>query len=197
VQEINPVWILQAHKGDPEAFTKLVERFEKPVFNLCYRLLGNAEDAEDSAQETFIRAYQSMHRYDVNRSFGTWLLSIAAHHCIDQLRRRKCPVISLEDLSIPDLPESSPGPEIRSYLIEDQQQVRNLLQVLDPIDKAIVVMFYWYEFSHEEICQSLSLSTSAVKSRLHRARRAMAHQWMKGKPNTLITERMVHESQSI
>ena len=82
-------WVLQAQQGNDEAFTKLVEEHQTHVYNLCYRMLGEPEAAEDAAQETFLRAYQNLHRYDQTRSFATWLLSIGAHYCIDRLRRRK------------------------------------------------------------------------------------------------------------
>mgnify|MGYP000984062325 FL=1 len=77
-------WVLSAQKGNEEAFTKLVEACQTPVYNLCYRMLGTPTEAEDAAQETFWRAYQAIKRYDPSRSFLTWLLSIAAHYCIDQ-----------------------------------------------------------------------------------------------------------------
>jgi RNA polymerase sigma-70 factor (ECF subfamily) len=191
VQTIDPAWISQAQKGDSEAFTILVELFQKPVFNLCYRMLGNAEDAEDAAQETFIRAYQSLRRYDLSRPFGTWLLSIAAHYCIDQLRRRRYPTISLEDMTLPDLPDASPGIENRLTLKEERRQVQNLLEVLDPLDRAAVIMYYWYDLPYEEICRALNLTSSAVKSRLHRARRLMAGEWQKKQPEAGIGERML------
>jgi len=73
-------WLIKAQRGDPEAFTCLLEAYQRPVFNLCYRMLGNAQDAEDAAQETFLRAYQHLKRYDNSRPFSTWLLSIAAHY---------------------------------------------------------------------------------------------------------------------
>ena len=90
-------WVLQAQKGDDEAFTNLVEMYQKPVYNLCYRMLGDAEGAEDAAQETFLKAYQNLARYDVERSFATWLLSIAAHHCIDKLRRKRFSSFSIDE----------------------------------------------------------------------------------------------------
>ena len=86
-------WVLQAQQGNDEAFTKLVEEHQTHVYNLCYRMLGEPEAAEDAAQEAFLRAYQNLHRYDQNRAFATWLLSIAAHYCIDRLRRRKLSMI--------------------------------------------------------------------------------------------------------
>ncbi len=170
--------LVEAQKGDPQAFTSLVELYQKPVYNLCYRMLGNVEDAEDAAQETFIRAYRAIRRYDNKRPFSTWLLSIAAHYCIDQIRRRRFPIVSVEELPYPDLPEHSPGLEVSLSRKEEQHKVRDLLNALEPLDRAAVIFYYWYDYSYEEICESLSLSLSAVKSRLHRARRAMADRWL-------------------
>lgn len=170
-------WLDKALQGDPQAFTVLVETYQRPVFNLCYRMSGNAQDAEDAAQETFLRAYQNLRRYDRARPFSTWLLSIAAHYCIDQARKRRHPVVAIEELPVPDLPEPAPGMESMLSRKEEQQRIRRLLDTLDPLDRAAVVMYYWYDFSYDEICQALSLSLSAVKSRLHRARRAMAETW--------------------
>ncbi len=179
MQENESNWLSEAQNGDPQAFSCLVETYEKPVYNLCYRMLWNVQDAEDAAQETFLRAYQSIRRFDRNRPFSTWLLSIAAHYCIDQIRKRRMHVVSVEDLADPDIPEPSPGIEMNLSRKEERQRIRAVLGTLDPIDRAAVVMYYWYDFSYEEICQTLSLTTSALKSRMHRARRAMAEEWLK------------------
>ena len=89
-------WVVRAQQGDDDAFTQLVETYQKPVYNLCYRMLGEPDTAEDAAQETFMRAYQNLHRYDSSRAFGTWILSIAAHYCIDRLRKKKFSVFSMD-----------------------------------------------------------------------------------------------------
>jgi len=197
VQDAEPGWLDKVLNGDSQAFTNLVETYQRPVFNLCYRMLGNPQDAEDAAQETFLRAYKSMRRYDRSRPFSTWLLSIAAHYCIDQIRRQRYPVVSVEELPVPDLPDSNPGLETGLSRKEEQQRVRALLKSLEPVDRAAVIMYYWYDFSYEEICQALSLSMSALKSRLHRARRLMALAWgerqlnNQGQGETLVPERMV------
>ena len=190
MQEFEAQWLDQALKGDPVAFSKLLESYQKPVYNLCYRMLGNAEDAEDASQETFLRAYKSMRRYDRGRSFSTWLLSIAAHYCIDQIRKRRMTVVSIEDLPVPDLPDHALGLEATVGLKEQQRRVRALLETLDGIDRAAVIMYYWYDFSYAEISRSLSLSESAVKSRLHRARRAMARVWVEQQPQMITLERI-------
>jgi len=183
VQENESIWLKQAQEGDQQAFVYLVEAYQNRVYNLCYRMLMNAEDAEDAAQETFLRAYKAIKRYDNRRPFATWLLSISAHYCIDQIRKRRVQVISVEELPVPDLPDKSEGIEHKLSLKERQREVQAILKVLDPVDRASVVMYYWYDFSYKEICQALSLSESAIKSRLHRARRAMAKEWLNNHPD--------------
>ena len=190
MQATEAQWLSLAQKGDPQAFSELVETYQKPVYNLCYRMLGTAEDAEDASQETFLRAYKSMRRYDNSRPFSTWLLSIAAHYCIDQIRRRRLSIVSIEELPVPDVPDVSPGLETTVGRNEERRRIRKLLDTLAPTDRAAVIMYYWYDFSYDEICQALSLSVSAVKSRLHRARRAMAEEWINQQPETLMAERI-------
>ena len=185
-----PQWLTKAKTGDSAAFTKLIEVFQKPVYNLCYRMLGNVQDAEDASQESFLRAFKSLKRYDSNRSFSTWLLSITAHYCIDLLRRRRFQIVAIEDLPLLDVPDTGMGLETKVTIKEDSARVRELLDALNPMDRAIVVLYYWYELPYDEICQTLALSTSAVKSRLHRARRRMAEQWMEKIPEYAIAERM-------
>ena len=175
-------WVFQAQQGNDDAFTQLVEAYQKPVYNLCYRMLGEPEVAEDAAQETFLRAYQNLHRYDSSRSFGTWILSIAAHYCIDRLRKKKFSVFSMDAEDEEGAPfevadPASPDPEVESVIKEDRDRLHILLKDLDPTDRAAVIMRYWYDYSEVEIAQSLKLTVSAVKSRLHRSRRALAGMW--------------------
>lgn len=191
-------WVLQAQQGSDEAFTKLVEEHQTHVYNLCYRMLGEANSAEDAAQETFLRAYQNLHRYDQSRPFVTWLLSIGAHYCIDQLRRRKLSVFSMDeehdDGTVFEIADpASPDPEAESVKREERDRLHLLLRDLDETDRAAVIMRYWHDFSEIEIAESLRLTVSAVKSRLHRARRALAGKWQDDSPRTR-TERRQHES---
>ena len=195
-------WILQAQQGNDEAFTKLVEEHQTHVYNLCYRMLGEPEAAEDAAQETFLRAHQNLHRYDRTRSFATWLLSIGAHYCIDRLRRRKLSVFSMDEenddgASFEIRDTASPDPEVESVKREDRDRLHILLKDLDETDRAAIIMRYWYDFSEIEIADSLNLTVSAVKSRLHRARRALAGMWQEDEPRSpraRTERRKVYES---
>jgi RNA polymerase sigma-70 factor (ECF subfamily) len=189
-------WILQAKNGSDEAFTYIVETYQTPVYNLCYRMLGESEAAEDAAQETFLRAYQHLHRYDIKRPFATWLLSIAAHYCIDRLRRRKLPVFSVDEdeestFEIPDA--QAPHPETEMVYGEQREQIHTMVQSLDATDRAAIVMRYWYDFSEKEIADALNLTISAVKSRLHRARKQLGKLWQESS-TTAQVERSPYES---
>lgn len=195
-------WILQAQQGNDEAFTRLVEHYQTPVFNLCYRMLGEPEAAEDAAQESFLRAYQNLSRYDRQRPFATWLLSIAAHHCIDRLRRRRFVIFSLdaereEDDRPTELPDRNAiDPEQEAIRREEQEGIQTALEGLDATDRAAIVLRYWYDFSEVEIADSLNLTVSAVKSRLHRARKAVARLLMAQSPETRM-ERMPYGSPAL
>ena len=186
----------QAIQGDEESFSRIVETYQRPVFNLCYRMLGQAQEAEDAAQETFWRAYQNLRRYDQQRSFATWLLSIAAHYCIDQQRKRRFPTLALELLPEEDAPDPAPNPERVFAQLEERGQLQKLLARLGPQDRAAIILRYWYEFSEEEIAKSLSLTVSAVKSRLHRARKELALSW-ESQSTASLAERRKHESPAL
>lgn len=165
-------WIERARGGDPQAFSALVELYQSPVFNLCYRMLNNPSDADDAAQEAFIKAYRGLAKYDQRRSFLTWLLSIAAHHCIDQLRRKRFQWISLEALG--HQPAESESPEAAVERRQRGRRLENALMALRPADRAVIVLSYWYDLSQAEIGELLSVTPSAVKSRMHRAKRQLS-----------------------
>lgn len=189
--------VVQAQHGDEEAFTQLVEAYQTHVYNLCYRMLGQAESAEDASQETFLRAFQHLHRYDYGRPFATWLLSIAAHYCIDRLRKRRFAIMSMDqadeggglELADPD----APSPEGETVRHEESKQMQVFLQQLNSVDRAAIVLRYWHDCSETEIAETLHLTVSAVKSRLHRARRELGCLWQEEGTRS-NHERRPHES---
>ena len=174
-------WIQRARAGDEEAFACLVEAYQTPVYNLAYRMLGNAVEAEDAAQETFLRAYTRLNTYDSDRKFSSWLLAIASHHCVDRLRQRRLGWLSLDELPPWRWLASSSQPEEAVIQREECGEVRQLLDQLPPHYRATVVLHYWYDLSYQEIAEALETTESAVKSTLYRARqmliqRTLAHQ---------------------
>ena len=169
-------WVWRARAGDESAFTQLVDAYQTPIYNLCYRMLGEAGEAEDAAQETFLRAYSQFGSYDPARSFKTWLFSIANHHCIDRLRKRRLTWLSIDDDNLPPHPalqEQTLGPEDALVRRQQAELLQGLLAKLPPDDRSVMVMRYWYDFSYEEIAEATHTTVSAVKSRLHRARGSM------------------------
>src|SRR5512139_3809024 len=131
-------FIASALAGSTAAFTRLVEIYQNPIYNLCYRMLGDPGEAEDAAQEAFLRAFSQLHRYDPARSFKTWLYAIASHHCIDRLRRRRVIWLGIDDeplLTHPALLEPRPGPEQMAVRREEEAAVQALLSELAPRDR--------------------------------------------------------------
>jgi RNA polymerase sigma-70 factor (ECF subfamily) len=164
-------WIQQAQHGDMDAFARLVSLYQAPVYNLAYRMLGERMEAEDAAQETFLRAFRNLSQYDPARPFRNWLLSIAAHYCVDCIRRRR-PVLALDDELTPEGVSMDPGDAFAAW--EARERIQQLLLRLPAEDRAVVTLRYWYDCSYEEMAQILGTTVSAVKSRLHRARLALA-----------------------
>jgi RNA polymerase sigma-70 factor (ECF subfamily) len=175
MQAQEKAWALAAQTGDREAFISIVEAYQRPVYNLCYRMLGDVNEAEDAAQETFLRAYTKLKTYQPAHKFSSWLLSIASHYCIDRLRKRRHQMISWDDL--PPwrvLPDTQPEPEEATVKHEAHDSVHALLETLPADYRAATVLRYWYEMSYDEIAQTLDTTVSAIKSRLFRARQMLA-----------------------
>lgn len=184
-EETEQLWIAQALEGDQAAFGELVKAHQNAVYNLCYRMLGERGEAEDAAQEAFLRAYAHLDRYDNDRSFRTWVLSIASNHCIDRLRKRRLTWLSLDE----GLP---PHPALNSDAVEPEDAVINsernatiqvMLAELSPEYRAAVVLRYWYDMSYTEIAEMLNTTESAIKSRLFRARQVLAEKMSAAKPS--------------
>ena len=170
------VQIAAAANGDDDAFSEIVERYQKPVYNLCCRLLGNPGDAEDASQEAFMKAYRGLKKYDPERPFMSWMLAISYNQCMDQLRRRRISWVGLEAL-FNRSDQQSPSAEIGVDALGQAESVQKALSALSADDRAAVVLKYWYDYSYDEIAEILSLTNSAVKSRLHRARRELVDIW--------------------
>lgn len=160
--------------GDQVAFSCLVERYKRPVFSLAYRHLGNRHDAEDAAQETFVRAYTRLASYQTGSRFGSWLLAITAHWCIDFLRRQR--TVSLD--AHPHDPTSgvptSDHPEVLALDAEQAREVRQILASLPAPYQTVLVLRYWQDLSYAEMSQATGLPLSTIRMRLFRARQLLS-----------------------
>ncbi len=168
------IWLERAKTGDRVAFSRLVEAYRRPVYNLAYRMLGNAVEAEDAAQETFVRMYTKLDSYQPERKLSSWVLAIASHYCIDRLRRRRGEWVSLDEEPIAAvLPSREQGPEERVVRSETRDEVQQMVNRLTAPYRVPLILRYWYDLSYVEIAEVMGLSVQAVKSRLHRARLQM------------------------
>ncbi len=191
-------WVRQAQQGEVEAFCRLVEAYQVPVFNLCRRMLGDDLEAEDAAQESFLRAHRALKRYDPARPFGTWLLAIASHHCIDLLRhRRRHPELAGQATIEGNEADPNDDPEAGLIRAQHRNAIDTLTRSLAPQERAVIVLRYWSDLSYEEIAAALSLSVSAVKSRLHRARRTLARRWLETAGQEAEVREAMHEPSAI
>jgi len=155
-------------KGDQKAMVDLVEHFRGQVFGLCYRMLGHRQDAEDAAQETFVRVLRNLRTWDENRDFEPWLLAIAGNRCRTALARRmRRPLVcSLID----PLPERTPDLQAARQLAEE---VTLALETLRAEYRQAFVLFHQYELSYAEIADSMQCPIGTVRTWIHRARREM------------------------
>ena len=175
--------IRAARTGGIEAFNRLVEQHQRHVYNVCYRTLGNAEDAADATQEAFLGAYRGIGSFrGAPDGFRPWLLRIAVNACYDQLRRRKRrPAESLETFStgrdLDDeagpadrLADPAPGPEHVALSSERARGIEAALARLSPDQRLTVVLCDVQGLSYEEAAHAMSVELGTVKSRLSRAR---------------------------
>jgi RNA polymerase sigma-70 factor (ECF subfamily) len=166
----------RARNGDLSAFNELVVEYQTLVYNLCYRMLGQAQAAEDAAQEAFVSAWRNIHTVR-GETFRPWLLRIAANLCRDELRRRgRRPSTSLDialEAGMPDPPDDDPSPDTSVLTSELRSKLEAALQQL-PEDQRIALVLCDVEgLDYNEIATVMSTSLGTVKSRIARARQKM------------------------
>ncbi|MBV6394925.1 MAG: ECF RNA polymerase sigma factor SigW [Anaerolineales bacterium] len=158
--------------GEQDAFAELIRLHQNAVFNVAYRFLGNIHDAEDAAQETFIRAWKFFDQFDRERTLAPWLKRICVNVCLNKLETNR-PLLPLdEDLPAPRDP--SPSPESVTAQRDLQRRLRAELTSLPPRYRAVIELRHYQELSYEEIAETLRRPLSDVKSDLFRARKLLA-----------------------
>jgi len=161
--------IMEILSGDVNAYRDLVQRYQRPIFNLMYRLTGSREDARDLAQETFIKAYQKLDHFKLGSRFFPWLYTIGLNHgrnfVRDHKARRGC-LSGAGENGV--LPESLPDPKGNGMDPLDAQRLREALRQL-PLEYREAVVLHFHEgFSMKEVASALDLSVSGAKMRVHR-----------------------------
>ncbi|WP_010099564.1 RNA polymerase sigma factor SigW [Ornithinibacillus scapharcae] len=172
--------IKQVKKGDQAAFEDIVLFYQDKIYQHCNRMLGNAHEAEEIAQEAFIRAYINIHSYDERRKFSTWLYRIATNLTIDRLRKRKpdyyldAEVKGTEGLDMySQLAAEDKLPEDELEELELQNYIQKQIAELPPKYRSIIMLRYLEDFSLQEISEILDIPIGTVKTRVHRGREAL------------------------
>ena len=167
--------VQQTRSGKRDAYGVIVERYQSSVFSVCYRLLGNRMEAEDFAQETFIRAYKRFHTYDNSRSFGPWIRRIAANLCINHLQRKKFVMES-------EIDEEKGFGTFRSEIdneraliqMEQREKIRNAILMLPVNYRIAIELRHFHELAYEEMAVEMQIPLNTVKSYLYRGRKKLA-----------------------
>lgn len=175
-----PALVKLAKQGDQEAFAALMTSYQKPIYNLCLRMCRNTEDAEELTQTAFLKAWNSLPRFQEDSSFFTWLYRLATNTCLDFLRqagRRNStlPTISLEqeDQSMAQIPDLRYLPEEEALRRDMRQILLHALEELSPEHRSILIQRELDGLSYQEIADLLGLELGTVKSRIARARLSM------------------------
>lgn len=175
--------IKQVIKGDQDAFGEIVELYKNSVYQLCYRMLGNPQEAEDIAQEAFIRAYVNINSFNQDLKFSTWLFRIATNLCIDRIRKKKpdfyldAEVSGTEGLTMySQIPSETLLPEQELESLELHEKIQEEILKLPEKYRSAIVLKYIEELSLNEISEILKLPVGTVKTRIHRGREALRQQ---------------------
>jgi RNA polymerase sigma-70 factor (ECF subfamily) len=172
---IDAAAVTRARTGDREAFRELVERHSRQIFRLAYRMTGNEEDAEDVVQETFLRAYKSLTKFEGQAEFGTWLHRIAANCAIDVLRRREpatasFPIEAVEEAgSSVETGAAFGGPERDLFAADVRRKLAASLEALTPMERAAFVLRHFEGKPVAEIARALDIRLGAAKNCVFRA----------------------------
>ncbi|HUO33239.1 MAG TPA: sigma-70 family RNA polymerase sigma factor [Bryobacteraceae bacterium] len=176
------VAVAQARAGDPGAFRVLVERHSRNLFRLAYRMTGHQQDAEDVVQETFLRAYKQLSKFDERASFGTWLYRIASNYSLDLIRARKRRSEHYEPATeegVPDpiqvVPDTAPTPDRLAASSEVERKVAAVLDELSEMERTAFVLRHYEGMCIDEIGRTLGVQPNAAKHSIFRAVQKLRH----------------------
>jgi len=162
------LWIARCLDGDQLAFELLVRRYEQVLFRVALRLTGEYEDARDATQNTFVKAFEQLHRYDPGRKFFSWIYRIAVNECLN-LRRARRPQEPLGDAS-----DGGVGPFEAFARAEARHRIDRAMKGLTFEYREVIALRYFVELSYEEMAEAIGVPEKTVKSRLFSARHKLA-----------------------
>ena len=160
--------------GDLDAFGELIQLYQSSVVNVCYRVLGNRHDAEDLAQEAFIRAYKHLASYDQERPFGPWMRTLAANLCYNKLKRVEVAQVLLEDER--DIESKNPiiNPENALEISQENRALYRAIWDLPHSQRIALELRHFQGLSYQEMADAMKLPLNTVRSHLYRGRQKLA-----------------------
>ena len=181
VINLEDILIEKCKQGDIEAFEQLIASYQKKVYNIAYRYMGNREEAEDLAQEAFIKVFRSIGSFRGDATFSTWLYHVVSNVCRDALRKNSrryeesldCGVTTEKGELQREIADNSMAPEPIYENNELGQFIQAMIDQLTPEYKTVIIMREFQEMSYEEIARELDCSLGTVESRLSRARKML------------------------
>ena len=170
-------YIREILKGDSGSFSQLVEKYQHLAFTLSLKILNQREDAEDAAQEAFIKAYNSLRFFNGNSTFRTWFFRIVYNSAITKLRSHKKAELKIEDIRISDEEIAGTENTMNQFNAQDRTKYLKLgLEKLDPEEQALLNMYYYDEFPMDEVAKITGLTVSNVKVKIHRSRKKLLNE---------------------
>src|SRR6185503_7089309 len=170
--------VAKCKNGDVQSYEMLYRQYAKPMFNTSLRIVNNASDAEDVLQESFASAFRFLDRFDYSSTFGAWLKRIVVNKSINALRARKFAFAEIEEVSLNESPEPEEFDEDSVRL--KVEEIRNAMKLLPNGYRAVLSLYLFEGYDHEEISEILNISTSTVRTQYHRARQKLLQLLNKG-----------------
>ncbi len=197
---LEDILIKRCQQGDIEAFEKLIASYQKKVYNIAYRYMGNREEAEDLAQEAFIKVFRSIGTFRGDAMFSTWLYHLVSNVCRDALRKKSrcyeesldCAITTENGQLQREIADLSMAPEPIYDNSELGHFIQAMIDELNPEYKTVIIMREFQEMSYEEIAQELNCSLGTVKSRLSRARKTLREK-IDGSGELSVGHRRLHD----
>lgn len=168
-KDLENTLVMDCQKGDRKALEMLVTTLQKPVYNAAYRMLGNADDAADVTQATFLKVFENIGKFDPSFRLFSWTYRIAINESIDQLKKRR------KSAPLDEAPEAASDASLQESAAADQasREVQDALMGLNEDQRTIIVLRYFNDCSYEDIARILDIPAKTVKSRLFSARQLM------------------------
>ena len=164
-------WIQEVLSGNKQAYTHIINKYKNPLYATILRMAKNPQDAQDLVQESLIKVYQQLGKYDGKGSFSSWLYRVSINHCLDEFRKKR---YKMKQVELNEDTGATPNhPEVIFLKKEKQRLLERLIETLPEDERMIILLRYANELSYSEICELAELPVSTIRNKLHRAKKKL------------------------